>query len=46
MNFRLYGTLLLLDLRLRFSHLGIPIRFGPQSMEEASRDVENSLKFS
>ncbi len=34
------------DLRLRFARLGIPLRFGPQTQDEALRDVENALTYS
>ena len=33
------------DLRLRFSRLGIPLRTGPQTKEEAEQDIENALNF-
>ena len=33
------------DLRLRFAHLGIPLRVGPQTRDEALQDVENALNF-
>jgi hypothetical protein len=34
------------DLRLRFLRLGIPLSFGPQSMEEAAQDVKHALTYS
>lgn len=34
------------DLRLRFARLGIPLRVGPQTRDEALQDVENALNFS
>jgi predicted HTH domain antitoxin len=33
------------DLRLRFARLGIPLRAGPQTRDEALQDLENALNF-
>jgi predicted HTH domain antitoxin len=33
------------DLRLRFARLGIPLRVGPQTTDEALQDMQNALNF-